>query len=59
MQQETMAKFNLYAAESTILEQPDLQQAGAHHGVALTPFAVTVGLWFVAMFAVGCLILAS
>jgi hypothetical protein len=55
-----MAKFNLYAAEGSVAERPGFQRGKTvTDGASDRHFATALSLWFVAMFAIGCLILAA
>jgi hypothetical protein len=55
-----MAKFNLYAADGSVTEGPAFRQAATVvDGISARSFATGLGLWFVVMFAFGCLILAA
>lgn len=55
-----MAKFNLYAAEAGVAERPGFRQGETvTDGASDRHFATALSLWFVAMFAIGCLILAA
>ena len=55
----TMAKFNLYARESDIAERPAFKAAAVAQAIPPACFATGLGLWFVLMFVLGCLILAA
>lgn len=55
-----MSKFNLYADQSSVAERPSFQEAAVvAESMSAKYFAAGLGLWFLVMFAIGCLILIS
>jgi hypothetical protein len=55
-----MSKFNLFAEESSVAERPSFQEAAvAAERMSAKHFAAGLGLWFLVMFAIGCLILTA
>jgi hypothetical protein len=55
-----MAKFNLYAHDSSVTDRPAFRQSSAAVGsMSAKYFAAGLGLWFVLMFGIGYLILTA